>query len=118
MNVGVKTLTNTFSKRTDDDIKGKVIRRSQIARQLLHRGAKMIDLKPDRNDPDHKRSVFVFEDNEEFQKVFADVLKENNARRERENADGDKLRDELEELKRKFTEFAKSQPYILTDMGD
>lgn len=38
-----------------------IIFTSNKARQLLRDGFKVIDIKPDKTDPDGKRSVFVFE---------------------------------------------------------
>lgn len=38
-----------------------IIFTSNKARQLLRDGFKIIDIKPDKTDPDGKRSVFVFE---------------------------------------------------------
>lgn len=32
----------------------------QIARELLHDGYTMVDIKPDKKDPDGKRSIFIF----------------------------------------------------------
>lgn len=34
---------------------------ANLARELLHEGYKIIDIKPDRNDPDGKKSIFIFE---------------------------------------------------------
>ena len=33
---------------------------AKIARELLHDGYTLVDIKPDKKDPDGKRSVFVF----------------------------------------------------------
>ena len=110
--MNINTVSNVFAKEKDD-VKGKVIRKSQIARQLLHRGAKIIDVKPDRNDPDHKRSVFVFEDTDEFQKIFTEILDESKFKREQENRDTNKLRNELEELKKKFMELSKESSIVV-----
>lgn len=33
---------------------------ASVARKLLAHGYSIVDIKPDRNDPDGKRSVFVF----------------------------------------------------------
>lgn len=33
---------------------------ASVARKLLAKGYTIVDIKPDRNDPDGKRSVFVF----------------------------------------------------------
>jgi len=38
-----------------------VIFTAKKAKQLLKRGYRMIDIKPDNTDPDRKRSVFIFE---------------------------------------------------------
>ena len=37
-----------------------IIFTAKKARELLRKGYKMIDIKPDKTDPDNKRSVFVF----------------------------------------------------------
>ncbi len=71
----------------NNEPKGKVIRKSYIAKALLHCEPRntIIDIKVDRDDPDKKRTVFVFEDNEKFQKDLSRILKENEEyRRERE----------------------------------
>ncbi len=41
--------------------KSIVIFKANKARELLHYGFKVVDIKPDKSDPDGKRSVFVFE---------------------------------------------------------
>lgn len=41
-----------------------VIFTAKTARMLLKEGEYMVDIKPDRTDPDGKRSVFVFEKTE------------------------------------------------------
>ena len=37
-----------------------VVFTAKIARELLHDGFTLVDIKPDKKDPDGKRSVFVF----------------------------------------------------------
>ena len=37
---------------------------AKIARELLHDGYTLVDIKPDKMDVDHKRSVFVFKNDE------------------------------------------------------
>lgn len=37
---------------------------AKVARELLKEGFTLIDIKPDKNDPDGKRSVFVFKNDE------------------------------------------------------
>lgn len=94
----IRTLNN--NKENNDEVKGKVIRKAQIARQLLQRGQKIIDIKGDRADPDGKRSVFVFEDSDEFQEAFSAVLEENrNKHTDPETAD---LKKRLEEMQKKL----------------
>ena len=73
--MNIITTKNSFENK-EPEIKGKVIRKAQIARQLLHKGQEIIDVKADRSDPDGKRSVFVFKDTDEFQKVFSELLEE------------------------------------------
>jgi len=56
--------------------KTKIIFKSYIARRLLKSGCRIVDIKPDKNDPDKKRTIFVFEDNEKFQKDLTDILED------------------------------------------
>ena len=37
---------------------------AKTARELLKKGFTLIDIKPDKNDPDGKRSVFIFKNDE------------------------------------------------------
>lgn len=37
---------------------------AKVARELLKEGFTLIDIKPDKNDPDGKRSVFIFRNDE------------------------------------------------------
>lgn len=46
--------------------KAIIIFTANTARRLLQEGFTMIDIKPDKTDPDGKRSVFVFEYKEEI----------------------------------------------------
>lgn len=65
--------------------KSKVIRKSYLARQLLAAGNTIIDIKADKDDPDHKRSVFVFKFDDKFNHDLSRILKENELqRRERD----------------------------------
>lgn len=103
-------ITTKGTYKDDNGIKGRVIRKAAIARQLLDyvgteptNTIRVIDVKPDKTDPDHKRSVIVFEDNEKFQEVFSKVIEENNKKREdAKTSEIDILKKELEELKKKF----------------
>lgn len=103
--MNIVTVKNPYEKETDE-VKGKVIRKAQIARQLLHRGARMIDLKPDRDDPDHKRSVYIFEQNDDFEKIFSSILDEN--RKVRQTQEESAMKKEIEDLKKQLEELQKS----------
>lgn len=39
---------------------------AKMARDLLKEGFTLIDIKPDKHDPDKKRSVFIFENDEKL----------------------------------------------------
>ena len=105
----IKTLSNTnITKDSNNEIKGKVIRKGSLARQILRKGGedvRIFDLKQDRENPD--RTVFIFRDDEKFQSVFSEVLEENRKQKEAASKDSEALRSELEELKKKFAELSK-----------
>ena len=96
----------TPNQTKDVEIKGKVIRKSNLARQILAKGQKdvwLFDIKPDRENP--QRTVFLFEDTPKFQEIFSQVLKENEGRRNKTmKQENDSLRNELNELKGRFDE--------------
>lgn len=104
----IRTLNNTDSK---PEMKIKVIRNNRLTRQILNeareRGIKLYipDVKPDREDPDHKRCVHCFEDNDEFQEVFSAVLEKNRASRKSEDAD---LRKQIADMQKKIDELTKN----------
>lgn len=105
MNI-VTTTNETRWKNVNESEKGKVIRKASLARQILAAGGedvRIIDLKVDRDDPDHKRTVFVFSDNDKFQRVFASVLEENRKAREK---DGNAAQ-QIAELNKKIEELSK-----------
>ena len=84
-----------------------MIRNCSIAREILKSAREnneklnVLDLKPDRNDPDRKRTVIVFENNETFQKHFTKVLEENQNKKSRnDNSEIDELKKQIEELKK------------------
>lgn len=63
----------------------KVIRNSGVARNLLRMGCEIIDIKPDKEDPDRKRTVFVFRKDAAFDVAMESVtnsIKEKQAREE------------------------------------
>ena len=104
--MNIITTTNTFDNN-ETEVKGKVIRKAQIARQLLHRGQQIIDIKGDKGDPDGKRSVFVFKDSDEFQRVFSELLEEN--KKYREKSETDNLKKQIEELNKKLSELSEAK---------
>lgn len=54
--------------------KSKLVFDPRVARRLCKRGFYIIDLKPLRGEPD--KSVFVFENTEEFQEVYTEIMNE------------------------------------------
>lgn len=62
------------------DIKSKVIIKSWVAKKLVRLGYQIIDLKPDKNDV--KRTVFVFEGTDKFQKDLEKILFDEKVKRE------------------------------------
>lgn len=110
MDMVIKTLENVFPKNDDIELKGKVIRKASIARKILEFGGnkvRIIDLKVDRDDPDRKRSVFVFEDTPDFQEVMTYVLENNKKTYSNAIEEENKvLKNDLEELKKKFDELS------------
>ena len=110
--MNIITVKNPYETKETNGVKGKVIRKAQIARQLLQRGARMIDLKPDRDDPDHKRSVYIFEQDDNFERIFSELIEEN--RRNRQNNDESEMKKEIEDLKRQI-EVLKQQSTIAVE---
>lgn len=89
---------------TTNEIKGKVIRKPEIAQAILQKGwpeVSIMSLKRDRMDPEGKGSCFVFRDDEKFQEVFAEVLAE---RRKSREGDLDEKQKEIDDLKRQMAE--------------
>lgn len=62
----------------------KVIRNSGVARNLLRMGCVIIDIKPDKEDPDHKRTVFVFKKDAAFDSAMEEIANNLKARQARE----------------------------------
>lgn len=104
--MNIITVKNPYETKETSEVKGKVIRKAQIARQLLQRGARMIDLKPDRDDPDHKRSVYIFQQDDDFERIFSELIEEN--RKNRRTNEESAMQQEIEELKRQIEVLQKS----------
>ena len=97
--------TNEIKREKEDDV--KVIRKASIAREILKKGqdaVRIVDVKPDRDNKD--RSCFVFRNDEAFQKIFQEVLDE--TRKSREDAENEKLRQQLDELQQRFDALAQT----------
>lgn len=60
-----------------ENMECKVIRKARIAHQLLACDNRIVDIKADSTDPDHKRSVFVFLSDEKFKEDLDRIMKEN-----------------------------------------
>lgn len=56
-------------------MKGITVFTASLARRLLAQGYKIIDIKQDKQDPDGKRSLFVFKDEEGLQEIIDDIKK-------------------------------------------
>ena len=100
-------ITTTRETNKESELNGKVIRKAQLARQLLRKGGQIIDVKADHSDPDGKRSVFVFLNNDAFQKMFTDVLNEN--KQNRNMSETDDLKKQIKELNKKLEALTESK---------
>lgn len=74
----IRTIKQNNYVNRENETKGKVIISPSIARQILHNkvsdDVRIIDIKPDHSDRSGVKSVYVFEDNEDFQKTFENVM--------------------------------------------
>ena len=57
-----------------EEKKAKLIFNMGVARSLLRKNAKVIDVKPDRDN--HNKTIVVFERDEAFEKAFAELNEE------------------------------------------
>ena len=73
---------NTIEK---DTRKSRLIFDAKIARKLLKNGHVVIDIKPNRENTD--KSVFVFENTEEFKNALAVIMDEIKAKQEADEPD-------------------------------
>lgn len=65
-----------------DTRKSRLIFDAKIARKLLKQGFVVIDIKPNRENTD--KSIFVFENTEEFQNALTEIMDEIKAKKEAE----------------------------------
>ena len=66
-----------------EEKKAKLIFNMGVVRSLLKKGAKVIDVKPDRDN--HDKTIVVFERDEAFEKAFAELNEELKAKEESES---------------------------------
>lgn len=90
----IRTIKQDATTETENTLKGKVIKKSYIARQLLKEGHRIIDIKPDIADSEKKRSVFIFEDTPEFQASLDKIMEAR--KRDREADFEERVRREVE----------------------
>lgn len=57
-----------------DNNKTVIVFTSQTARKLLKMGYTIVDIKPDRNDIERKRSVYAFRDEPGLREKIADLV--------------------------------------------
>ena len=65
-----------------DTRKSRLIFDAKIARKLLKQGFVVIDIKPNRENTE--KSIFVFENTEEFQQTLTEIMDEIKAKKEAE----------------------------------
>jgi hypothetical protein len=68
--------------RERDTRKSRLIFDAKIARKLLKMGFVVIDIKPNRENTD--KSIFVFENTEEFKQVLTEIIDEMKAKKTEE----------------------------------
>lgn len=86
----------------------KLVRKAALARKVLQQGGndvRIVDIKMDNTDPDHKRSIFAFENTDKFQEIFSAVLEEN--RKEREEVGRSENQKQIDELTKQIEELKK-----------
>ena len=111
--MNIVTKQNVFNEEKNNDQKEvKLVRKAAIARQILRIGGKdvrIVDIKQDNTDPDHKRSIFAFENSPRFQEIFTNVLAENERAKNRTDEDinakiESRVKEEMEKFLKKLNE--------------
>ena len=92
----MSTLTINTINRTEevDSQLGKVIRRPNIANELLDKGNRIIRIKKDKLDETGRRSVFVFAQDGKFEKDLDEIMQRR--RQEREESFEERVQREVE----------------------
>ena len=80
-----------MENREIDTRKSRLIFDARMARKLLKMGFVVIDIKPNRENTD--KSIFVFENTEEFKQALAQIVNEIKAKKE---VDGEQLSMDLD----------------------
>lgn len=65
-------MAEVIRNNNNETKESRLVFKAEIARQLLHMGDKIIDIKPDRTNK--VRTIFVFENDQKFQDDFNQVL--------------------------------------------
>lgn len=60
----------------------KLVFDARVARTLCKKGFHIVDIKPLRGEPD--KTVFVFENTEDFKKAFSEIMEEMKAKKEKD----------------------------------
>jgi len=67
---------NSAENKSENKKNSIVIFTPQKARKLLRKGFTIVDIKPDKNDPDKKKSLFVFRNDEGIYEALSEILDE------------------------------------------
>lgn len=74
-----KKIMKTDTVKTMSEKRGRCIYAAPVARALVNRGFKIIDLKP--NKYNHDKTVFVFEETADFNAALEEILNEYSERK-------------------------------------
>ena len=66
----------------NDNKTSKLVFDARVARTLCKKGFHIVDIKPLRGEPD--KTVFVFENTEDFKKAFSEIMEEMKAKKEKD----------------------------------
>ena len=84
----IRTVKNTFTQNQNVQ-DGRIIRKAQLARNLLHKGNTIIDIKPSRDMPG--ASVFVFANTEKLKSDMDELMAEYAANKEKDRVNINEL---------------------------
>ena len=106
--MNIVTTKENFETETTQQQPVKLVRKAALARKILQQGGdavRIVDIKMDNTDPDHKRSIFAFENTDKFQEIFSGVLEEN--RKEREESQKTESQRQIDELTKQLEDLKK-----------